>query len=195
MRNTNPFEGLDTFSINAIQSKSRRLAGQVNFALSDIDDIEVELALHLRQQLHKYNPERGGIRTFVSRILDNRIMVMIAERRTRHFNYQSISLDAESSQSDGDLSVAEAMGEQDSPASAYLSATEFADQAELRSDLEKALRILTPEQLDLCNRLSAMQSIAEIARETGVSRDTVYERKRQVRRVFERFGLEAYLGR
>lgn len=189
MRSTNPFEGLDAFCISAIQSKSRRLARQANFALSDIDDIEIELALHLRQQLPKYDPMRGSMRTFVSRILDNRVIVMISERRTRQFNYQSISLDAEPARIEGDLGIADTVGDLGSPAS------EFSCQAELRADLSQAFGKLSPELLDLCSRLSAMQSIAEIARETGVSRDTVYERKRQVHRVFKRCGLDAYLGR
>ena len=195
MNYTNPFEGLDANSIRAIRSKSRLAVQQRHITCSDIDDIEVELALHLRQQMSKHDPARGTFRTFVSRVLDNRILVMVSERQTRYFNYEAIGLDDVLRDPDDELVVGDIVPEAVAEGLGGSELSRSSDRINLRVDIERALQKLTPEQRELCILLAETWSVSMIAREMGISRDTVYERKRQIRCVFRRLGLDAYLER
>ena len=195
MNYTNPFEGLDEHSIHAIQSKSRIAARRHHFTQSDVEDIEVELALHLRQQISKYDPARGRFRTFVSRVLDNRILVMVSERQTRYFNYEAVGIDDMLRDSDDELVVGDTVSEAEIEGLGGAGLCRSSDRISLRVDIERALQKLTPEQRELCLRLSESWSVSKIAGEMGMSRDTAYERKRQICRIFRRLGLDAYLGR
>jgi RNA polymerase sigma factor (sigma-70 family) len=190
MCNTNPFEGMDAYCIYAIRGKSQRLARQAYFSLSDIDDIESDLAMHLRQQLGRYDPNRGSFRTFVSRVLDHKIMSMIAERRTRHFDHQALSLElsAEATEAHADTTSLDVM-----PQRVDGQPLDFSANAVLRADLRTAMRVLTPQQIILCRLLAEDRNMTESARAMGISRDTAYELKRQIQHKFRRLGLDAHL--
>jgi RNA polymerase sigma-70 factor (ECF subfamily) len=51
---------------------------------------------------------------------------------------------------------------------------------------------LRPELRELCERLRHM-TLTEIARETGIPRGTLYERRSELQRIFEDAGLRDYL--
>ena len=190
MCNTNLFEDLDAFSIYAIQEKAKKLACHPCFSISDVDDIEVELVLRLRQQICKHDSARGSLKTFVSRVLDNRIRLMIDERKTRHFNYQSVGIGCAlrgfSDEPDSDYVAAY----DDSPLEASQVLLDFSDCVLLRVELQRVFQALPPHLVKLCRHLATSSSMAEASRAMGISRDTVYEWRRQLQFVFRRFGLD-----
>lgn len=190
MHTTNPFEGLDRSCINLIQGKARRLAHHPYFSISDVEDIESELAIHLRQQSHKYDPKRGSYRTFASRILDHRTAAMIAERRTRHFNHTVVSLDLMSAV---DEETPDATGKNVITQMIDAQNQEFTLVVALRIDLINAMRHLTPQQTELCHLLASGWNVSECSQAMGISRDSVYELKRQIQHQFRRLALDAHL--
>ena len=63
---------------------------------------------------------------------------------------------------------------------------------EIRMDLDRAIASLPDELRDLCERLRD-DTMAEIAREMGVPRTTLYDRLSKLRDAFREAGLEDYL--
>jgi RNA polymerase sigma-70 factor (ECF subfamily) len=59
-------------------------------------------------------------------------------------------------------------------------------------DLDRAIASLPDELRDLCERLR-YDTMAEIAREMGVPRTTLYDRLSKLRDAFREAGLEDYL--
>jgi hypothetical protein len=88
MHTTNPFEGLDDYSINLIRHKTWHLTGQAGYTKSDQEDIAQELSLHLRQQLPKYDQSKGTLKTFASTVLNNKVRSMATARITSQFDFR-----------------------------------------------------------------------------------------------------------
>ncbi len=195
MFHTNPFEGLDDYAINLIRYKTRRLIGQAGFARSDQEDIEQDLAIHLRQQLPKHNPRKGTIKTFINTVLDNKIRTMVAARLTSQFDFRQhdYSLDETIETETGDrVSRGEAIDAEE-----YLMATgrmnrRAFDTLELRIDVQCAVSLLPADLQNLCARLQE-RTIVDIAREDGVSRHKIDELRRRIALLFLEHGLDEYL--
>lgn len=190
MSDTNPFEGLSDRSAYVIRSKSVALASQSGFSASDIDDIEADLALHLRQQLSKYDASLGKMSTFRDRVLKRKVIRMIEERRTRHYHYGATSLETlyDSDDTNSDAEVAEC--------SALAGAEDEIDPFHLvllRADLQETMKSLTPQQVQLCQLLAEGSNITRCASAMGLSRDCVNDLRNQIRHTFRRLGLQAHL--
>lgn len=192
---TNPFEGLDDYSVNLIRHKTRHLIGQTGYTKSDQEDIEQDLSLHLRQQLPKYDPRKGTLKTFVSIVLNNKVRTMASARLTSQFDFRQhdCSLDEMVETGVGDrVSRGEAIDAEE-----YLMATgqlnlRALDLVELRIDVRHAISLLPADLQSMCARLQE-QTIVDIAREDGVSRHRIDEIRRRIAFLFLEHGLDRYV--
>jgi RNA polymerase sigma-70 factor (ECF subfamily) len=192
MHHTNPFEGLDDYAVNLIRYKTRRLIGQAGYTRSDTEDIEQDLSLHLRQQLPKYNPRKGTLKTFINTVLDNKIRTMVAARTTSQFDFRQhdFSLDETIETETGDrVSRGEAIDSEE-----YLMVTgrlnrKAFDGVEMRIDVQCAVSLLPADLQTLCARLQE-RTIVDIAREDGVSRHKIDELRRRIAFLFLEHGLD-----
>jgi len=195
MFDTNPFEGLDDYAVNLIRYKTRRLIGQAGYTRSDQEDIEQDLSLHLRQQLPKYNPRKGALKTFINTVLDNKIRTMVATRTTSQFDFRQhgFSLDETIETETGDrVSRGEAIDSE-----GYLMVTgrinrRALDTLEMRIDVQCAVSLLPADLQTLCARLQE-RTIVDIAREDGVSRHKIDELRRRMAFLFLEHGLDEYV--
>ena len=195
MQHTNPFEGLDDYAVNLIRYKTRRLIGQAGYTRSDQEDIEQDLSLHLRQQLPKYNPRKGTLKTFINTVLDNKIRAMVAARTTSQFDFRQhdFSLDETIETETGDrVSRGEAVDSEE-----YLMLTgrinrKAFDTLEMRIDVQCAVSLLPADLQTLCARLQE-RTIVDIAREDGVSRHKIDELRRRIAFLFLEHGLDEYV--
>jgi len=56
----NSYEGIDGYAVKTILIKARRLVGKAGFTENDVQDIEQDLAMHLLENMYKYNPETAS---------------------------------------------------------------------------------------------------------------------------------------
>jgi RNA polymerase sigma-70 factor (ECF subfamily) len=188
---------LDGYARKVIRYKARQLIGKYGFTRDDYDDLQQEMMLDLLSRLGKYDPSKAGLSTFVARVVDRKVSNLIRHRKQekRKFSVRVLPLDAEVDGQDGEpLGLDEVLsqdafddevGRHDRPRSERL---------DLRIDLTLALDELPDDLRELARRLQT-RTMAEIARELGVPRSTLYEKgMARLRKIFEDKGLREYLG-
>ena len=186
---------LDAYALACIKHKAYQLVGQAGFTADDVEDLEQELAVHLFEQLPKFDPARGAFSTFVDRVVDHKAADILdarfAARRDCRIYVGSID-DTVRLREGGEVPITDLDLEDAVHVQRGISDPSPYAEAELGIDLERAMAALTPELRDLCRRLLTA-TIAEISAATGVPRPTLYDRLRQIRGAFERAGLKEYV--
>lgn len=195
MGNTNAFDDLDSYSINLIHYKSKRLIGYLGMTESDREDIEQDLAIHLRQNLPKHDPSRGTVKTFINCVLDNRIRAIIKSRCSSVYDCRmhAYSLDAAVEDMDFDSLTRGDMLDADE----YLMMTGNATRPmfeiiELQLDVRRVVSLLPEDMQKVCGLLSRT-TVAAAARELGISRSKLYEILRRLRDILQEHGIGEYL--
>ena len=188
---------LDGYARAVIRHKARQLIGKYGFTRDDYDDLQQDMMLDLLRRLGKYDPSKAGLSTFVARVVDRKISNLIRHQRQekRDYRQQVCPLDAQVEDQDGHVRGLEDILSQD----AYDAEVERHGQPEterldLRIDLKLVLDDLPDDLRELARRLQT-RTVAEIARELGVPRSTLYEKGiASLRKIFEDNGLREYLG-
>ena len=194
MRKNTGFQEIDERSRWLIRQKSAQLIGQYGFTVSDAEDIEQELTVHLWLRLASYDPKRGAKSTFVESVLKNKIRSIISgDRQSGRYDYRMVagSLDEPIGQeSDCGLTVGDTIASESRFGldAGSLTTDEMTD---LQIDLRCALAVMSDEMRAVC--LGLMRgSIADFVRETGMPRHRVLWLRKRIKRVFFRFGLNQY---
>ena len=189
-------EGIDPYAVEIIRFKARQLVGQAGFTASDRDDLEQELILDLLRRLPKYAPSRAKRNTFIARVVEHKISTLIEKQTAHKRDYRrcpcSLNERFEEEEEGRSVERAETLDQED-----YLLriGVEPGAAEELRAlalDVAAVVETLPPELGDLCRRLK-QETVSEISRDTGVSRATLCESVRRLRKIFEDAGLKNYL--
>jgi len=189
---------LDPYAVKLIQCKARQLVGNYGFVEADREDLEQDLTVDLLQRLPSFDPARASLHTFIARVVDHAVVSLIEHRSAacRDYRRNGGSLNDPVGGDDGDDEPAEVgdLIDQDT----YLRSTgqpavSVPDQVALHLDLECFLAVVPPELQDLYRRLDAGRTMTDIARETGLCRDTLHERRRKLAALAERAGLRVYV--
>ena len=188
------YANLDESIIHLIKFKSWTLVGKIGYTISDRDDIEQELAIHIVDRLKHFDPSRGKLSTFVQRVVDNKVASMIEARKTRKLDFRShaYSLDELMRNPDGEVFRRGDEIEEDD----YLMRTGRQSRSgqelvELSADIERVVSALPENMHKLCVSLMT-QNVTDISRETGLSRQKIYDSIRSLRTVFRAAGLDEY---
>lgn len=64
-----------------IRVKARQIVRRPGFNQSETGDVESDLSLHLLSQAQKFDPTRGSLNTFVARVVDSAVAMLVRERR------------------------------------------------------------------------------------------------------------------
>lgn len=64
-----------------IRVKARQLVRRPGFNRSETGDVENDLFLHLLNQAKQFDPGRGSINTFIARVIDSAVAMLVRERR------------------------------------------------------------------------------------------------------------------
>jgi RNA polymerase sigma-70 factor (ECF subfamily) len=150
-----------------VRATAAVLSGAV--LLADREDIEQEALIACWRALHKFDPRRASLRTFVERIVANQITSAI--RRLR----------AEKRQAHRDVC-----------APTHVDCK--VDSLNLRMDVQRVLEGLGPDQRDVC-RMLADHSATDVSRRAGISRATIYRMIGHLRLIFIEAGLHKSLRR
>jgi RNA polymerase sigma-70 factor (ECF subfamily) len=188
---------LDGYARDVIRHKARQLIGKYGFTRDDYDDLQQEMMLDLLRRLGKYDPSKAGLSTFVARIVDRKVSTLIRHQRQEKRDYRRpiCSLDAQVEDQDGQARGLDEVLSQDAFDDAVARHDRpQAERLDLRLDLSLVLDELPDDLRQLALRLQT-RTVAEIARELGVPRSTLYEKGiARLRKIFEDKGLREYLG-
>ena len=185
------------YAREVIRHKARQLIGKYGFTRDDYDDLQQEMMLDLLRRLGKYDSSKAGLNTFVARIVDRKISTLIRHQRQEKRDYRRpvCSLDAKVEDQDGQARGLDEILSQDAfDEEVARHDRPEAERVDLRLDLTLVLDEL-PDDLRQLARLLQTRTVAEIARELGVPRSTLYEKGiARLRKIFEDNGLREYLG-
>ena len=188
---------LDGYARDVIRHKARQLIGKYGFTRDDYDDLQQEMMLDLLRRLGKYDPSKAGLSTFVARIVDRKVSTLIRHQRQEKRDYRRpvCSLDAQVEDQDGQARGLDEVLSQDAfDDEVARHDRPSAERLDLRLDLSLVLDELPDDLRQLALRLQT-RTVAEIARELGVPRSTLYEKGiARLRKIFEDKGLREYLG-
>ncbi|MEN6358245.1 MAG: hypothetical protein ABFD83_14325 [Armatimonadota bacterium] len=194
MGNTNAFEGLDGYSVHLIRYKAQRLIGYLGLTESDREDIEQDLAIHLRQNLPKHDASRGSLKTFINCVLDNRVKAIIKSRSCSTLDVRmhaySIDAAAESARFD-EFTMADILDTDDYQIMLGNVNRTLIEMVELRIDVRRAVSSL-PEDLQKVCKLLSYTTVTAAARELGIKRSKLYEMMRRLRDILSAAGIKNY---
>lgn len=63
-----------------IQVKAKQLVRRPGFSRSDEDDVAQDLVLHLLNQAQHFDPARGSLNTFIARVVNSAVAMLVRER-------------------------------------------------------------------------------------------------------------------
>lgn len=178
-----------------VRFKARQLAGQYGISLSDQSDLEQHFMCILAGSLPRHDPSKSKIETFIAVIVNTAAAEIIRTQKAakRGIGQQTISLEKEYEEKDGKKTKpSKRLNEDAFNLAVGKTNLTRAQHLALQIDLKHAVESLPENLKSLCRKLLT-STVAEIARETGVSRDAVYHDLKTIRNVFENRGLREYL--
>jgi RNA polymerase sigma factor (sigma-70 family) len=174
-----------------LQVKARQLTSHNGFNTSEQLDIEQDLAVHVLRQAHHFDPSRACVKTFIARVVDSAVAMLLRDRRRlkRAAGFRSRSLEEALFHSEkGAGSLADLLDEADGCRRAGGNATSGQERAELESDTQRVLAELPPHLQKIAARLVSATEAA-IARDLGISRRQVRNAVETIRAHFQKAGL------
>ena len=186
---------LDAEAFQIIRRKALQLIGRAGVSTDDREDIEGDLTLHVLEQLAKFDPTRGRLGAFVTRVVEHKAEDILDARCTarRDYRLDVCSLSDTVQTANGEEVSIEDIAHEDAVRSQHsVGELSLEEQVARKVDLERLLAHLPAEQQDLCRRLMSA-TISEVAAALGVPRTTLYGPLARLRAIFEEAGLREYL--
>lgn len=171
---------LSPASLTTIRVKVAGLIGRYGLTDQDYEDLHQEVALYVLTQLPRFDPQRSGLATFVSRCCDRSITRILRDRRTpkRRCARDYACPDDLDEAGDGTAS-------DDRAEAAALREERHRD---LRLDINQVAAGLPARLRALLRRLMS-ETPSSIARESGVARQRIAEDIARIRSAFVQRGI------
>jgi RNA polymerase sigma-70 factor, ECF subfamily len=181
-------ERLDRFEAWLIHHKAKQLVGKRGFTESDLADIKQDLTLDLLVRLKTFDPSRAKRHTFVAMVVEHRVAAIIEHRvaARRDGRREECSLNDSVSDHEGKIVERHETLDADCRGRGHSKSRDMA------VDVQAAIASLPPRLQVLCSHLQT-KTIAEVARELGVPRMTLYGDIKRLKAAFEEAGLGDYL--
>jgi RNA polymerase sigma-70 factor (ECF subfamily) len=182
---------LDAYARGVIRFKALEVSKAPPFTRSDFRDIEQELAIDLMRRARHFNPARGKWQGFVRRVVANSIANMMEGVTSRRHDHRShaFSLNEIVVLPDGEITEHHELRE------GVTNAADGRDKrnaSDLRIDLFLAIETLPEDLKFLCLRLR-YETVREMSRSLGLSREQIYRKLRKARALLTNAGLRDYL--
>jgi RNA polymerase sigma factor (sigma-70 family) len=173
---------IDPYAQDRIAYHARRLSRKPGFTISDVPDLEQELAMDLLKALPKFDPSKASLPTFISRVVNRRCLGLL--RDARHPKRR------------GDTSLDAAMGDEVAQDQRHRMTghrpADGVEKAEVAEVVQLAVGKL-PDRLHKIAVLLMSHTQAEAARELGVSETTIHRARKQIREHFKEAGVPELL--
>jgi RNA polymerase sigma-70 factor (ECF subfamily) len=182
---------IDAVAQDIIRRKAHKLMRRGGFSSSDLPDLEQDLSLHLLQRMSAFDPRRGDWTAFVAAVVTTWGANLLRTRHAAKRDYRrTLPLLAITEPSaDENNTQDEKPNEQAHDARLGRQRLSDQEQRELKMDVQQALQCLPEDLRPIAERLQHI-TIAELVRELGVPRTTLYESIERIRRRFQRMDLE-----
>lgn len=178
MKTENTYPEFSEFESRLLKRVAGCLAKRLRLTRQDREDFEQELAVYLWRKKAEYDPDHtsgSGYETYITNCIENKALNIQKE----YFR------DPQNSECSPAGETSETVGV---PGNGSMNSVE--KQAILRADLSSAIEKLSPDQKQLVGQLASGKSIAEIARESGLTYVTMYSRVRRLRDLFRKYGFD-----
>ena len=155
--------------------------------IDDFEDLIQECLTHWLFAKDKYDPEaEASEKTFMGRVVRNKLSDIIKEheRDKRKVFQNSVSLDQPLCDDEDASTLLDVLPDDEA---------DFRVGVEIRIDLNKAIRKLTPLQKEICGLISESSNVSDISEQLGLRRKAVYKEMERIRAIFENEGLKNYL--
>lgn len=189
--------GYDVAELEKAARKEARYAARVyarafEMGFEDQEDLEQDLLLAVLVSAASYDRSKAALRTFASAVIRNEILHKMRQAKRDADNPVVMSC-LHDEVPDGEESVPfhETLDRAKCKARLGIHEPDPIREADLRHDMALTLKHLTPRQRDVFHLLQRGTKV-EAARETGVSRQTIYEDVKAIREAMEALGIDAY---
>lgn len=181
------------YMMNRTSYKARQVVRRI--PALDVEDVQHDLIADVLHRLPKFNGDRASVKTFICRIINNKIADLIkshdAESRGNGCTHESLDdwvHDETGTWVRRDTTVEE------SRLRAHRGVTprDGQEQRDLEVDMADTIAGLPPKEQALCARLSA-ESPTEVSRATGSSRSGIYKAIAAIRAAFIKAHLHLYV--
>jgi len=188
-----PKEIVTEYARTLIRVKAKQIVRRPGFSRSDQPDVEQDLVVHLLCQAQHFDADRGSLNTFIARVVDSAVAMLVRERGRVRRNPAG---DAEVQ------SLAEMVPQPDGPPEALArlisqldlerrtggASLTDAQLFELVADVASVLPTLPPELQDICRSLLT-RNRSETEAELGISRRGLQAAMVLIREHFVKSGL------
>jgi RNA polymerase sigma-70 factor, ECF subfamily len=191
MKSFNQYHGILPYAIDSVRHWAHRLTRHPAFGPSDLEDLEQELMLDLHRRISKFNPEKAGLHTFISRVLAHCAATLIQKATSpkRGGGREIISLNTNIT-SNKDGHQLELLDMVSSGHELWTDTTPNTnDISDIRIDAHLIIQKLTAPLQRLALRL-LNETVTDISREMGSPRSTLYYAIARIRTVFNTMGYE-----
>lgn len=182
---------LDPFTVNFIRLKAKQLCKRTDFSLSDFDDITQDMRLHLWKKAHLFDPTRGNVEAFVTRVLKSWVGMALRyrKRRRRSESYKAVSLERTKVLHEGDITtLGRVLLEEDGRRLTRIEFPSSFEQIDLLDAVEHSLKHLQPNDRAILVHVAENNAVSA-ARVFGISRRQVHNAMDRVRTQFKKTGL------
>ena len=184
----------EEFAARLIQKVARSLEWKRGIISADLPDLQQDLWVDLLERLPSYRPDRGHIRAFIRRVVNNKAATILKARAAakRGDGRPCLSLNWEFEDDDGEVTeLHESISVDD-----YLLRTRGTlrselDRLDLALDIRKVLDMLPPHQRVVC-LLLIDRDVSDVANVMGMPRSTLRDLIKRLRRIGESVGLRKY---
>lgn len=191
MESANTYEGLDPLAANTVRRHARELVRSGAIPLGDLEDAEQDLMVHALAKLDRHDRRLGMPSVYLDRIVRSKAQNMAEERRAARRAPERRAAGLEHG-----LSLhhweADYIDEETIRAVTPTTGRSHVEDLHLRIDLEGVLASLPEDQRSLANALRE-KSVADVARDLGVGRATIYDRLKPIRDRLVEAGVGEYL--
>jgi RNA polymerase sigma factor (sigma-70 family) len=186
-------EILSDYAKTLIRVKARQLVRRPEFLATEAKDLEQELSVRILSQIHRYDPSRGSINTFIARVADSQVAMIIRERKGKkrlgEGDLKIESLEKRVLDKEGKPALLWAtLTEEDGRRLSQTEEIDSWDLVELKAQLSEVLRKLPTELRTICGLLMTLNH-GQARERLGMSRRKYDEAIAMIRQQFASSGL------
>ena len=181
----------DPFTITLVRIKARQLCRRSDFSRSDYDDLRQDMRLYLLEKAHLFDPERGTLEAFVTRILRTWVAMRLRyrSRQKRCESHKVVSLERTPVEYEGGItSLGAVLLEEDGRRLTQTCPISAIEHVELREDIDQVMRSLEHDDRALLTRM-AEHGVTRTAKSLGVSYRQVDNAMKRIRTQFRKAGF------
>jgi RNA polymerase sigma factor (sigma-70 family) len=161
-------------------------------SLGEVGDVQHDLLEDILRRLPQFDGDRAGMKTFVTRVINNKIAELLRQLSISRSDEDGTSCDDWVPDEDGGWTRRDAVIDV-ARIRAHRGVANRSDHEQrcLEVDVASVMAKLSPDLHDLCIRLQT-QTPAEISEETGMVRSQIYKRTVAIRKIFFESQLHLY---